>query len=50
MACRTSSGGGEIMTDTEFEMKALEILRSVEDPQKAFEIATEVFNIIMAEE
>lgn len=38
------------MTELEFEMKVIEILRGAEDPQKALEIAIEVFNTFMAEE
>ncbi len=35
---------------TEFEIEVIKILRSVEDPQKALEIAIDVFNKVMAEE
>lgn len=38
------------MAELEFEMKVIEILRSTEDPQKALEIAIDVFNKVMAEE
>ena len=38
------------MTELEFEMKVIEILRSAEDPQKALEVAIDAFNKFMAEE